>query len=149
MTARHGHGAINPGSGSRGDSTDLGLLPILPNQHWYLKSMRCKHFNKPGGCHRGLSCRYAHIRSPLGEVLDDEERFARVFPFKLDPQALRFHSVGNWYTAAYYDNDERVLHYAERGPSSRLSKQGVYWYPNRRAAEEAIRRAMIVWKYRS
>ena len=147
-----GQRSTDMGSTVREDRSteNSGSLPILPNSDWYIQSgmTRCKYFNKPSGCNYGLRCKYIHVHGPIGEILDDEDLFSRSFPLELNPQALAFHTVGNWSTAAYYDSDNRVVFYAERGPSGLLSNQGIWWYPSRRAAEEAIRRAMIVTAYR-
>ena len=129
----------------------VSSLPKLENDDWLVarwKKKRCWGFNSPIGCKFGTRCLFAHVQAPLGEQLDDDATFGTLDWMKLDHSSLIHLQDGNWHTAGYFDQEENIFYYAEKGPLSKVSDQGVCWYPTREAAEDAIRRVLAVAKYK-
>jgi hypothetical protein len=125
-------------------SDDLPAVPL----DWSLSpgKKRCQWFNRPSGCKFGSSCNHSHVKMAFQGYSDDtvNDLFSRSCHVVLDPPCVTIKTDGSWSTAAYYDAQEKVVYYSERGPSSRVSRQGVYWYPSSQEAEEAIRHAVYV-----
>jgi hypothetical protein len=64
-----------------------------------------------------------HVQASHGEKVDDDEFFKADFPHCMDERQLTVKKEGLWYTAGYYDEEEKKNYYAERGPSSQMSEQ--------------------------
>jgi hypothetical protein len=48
------------------------------------------------------------------------------------------------FAAGYFDLNRKQIFYAEGGRSGSRSSEGVYWYPCREDAEEALRKVISV-----
>jgi len=126
--------SMNPGE-NMSLPTDLDSLWLVP------KDRICVYFNSRTGCRRGHSCRWWHILRPT-------ESFIRAYS---GPPSRSTHiktlltikegkdAAGReWFTSGFKDAQTREAIYAVGGPGH-MSKEGVWWYESRDAAETALR----------
>lgn len=122
-------------------------LPALEVRDWIKgNSVRCRYFNSPTGCKRGRQCKYAHVQSPIGQrLLNDThsgEEARRISDKFIHRKEALTPSFDLFYTAAYYDPNENLICYAERGSSIGQSPQGIWWYAGEDDAITAVKRVV-------
>eukprot|EP00978_Attheya_sp_CCMP212_P003375 scaffold6984_cov47-Attheya_sp.AAC.4 len=126
-------------------------LPIVDTADWLSPSKRrCKVFNKAGrGCKYGRKCHFAHVHAPLGAVLDDTPFNTHNY-INLDSQEFLQKKLLSEdvtvYTAGYFDQQENLYYYAERGEMGCKSSQGIFWYPSTLEATSALRKTVELAK---
>ena len=147
---RQGH---MPGPSNSSGVDHMEHLPKLYSVDWVPGHMiRCKQFNRLGGCLNGPSCLSAHIHAPMGIELDNSlwvdhavvgynGNLWSVQNIHIKTEMSPTHK--KWYTAAYIDPRTNVIYYSERGTNARLSDQGIYWYPNEGNAVISTKRVLL------
>jgi hypothetical protein len=133
------------------ESVSSNCLPAFNHQHWMTEGKRskppCRYFHPPNWCDKGARCPFLHVVDRLGAKLDDERYDLHDFSCSVNPSYLRCkHSKGpsgqDWFTAGYYDPDERIYYYAERGRNAERSEHGICWYPTKEDAQHAVSRVV-------